>query len=109
MAYDEGLAERLRDLLRSEGGVAERKMFGGLAFMVRGYMLIGIVGDCLIARVGAAAYAAALREPFVREMDFTGRPLTGFVYVDPPGFESDRALARWLARCVDFNASLPDR
>lgn len=107
MAYDEGVAARLRDMLVDRHGVAEKKMFGGLAFMFRGHMLMGIVGESLMARVGPAAYDVALTRPFVRKMDFTGRPMNGFVYVDPAGFESDADCAAWLALCLDFNASLP--
>ncbi len=75
MTYDAGLAERRREVLRDHPGIVEKKMFGGLAFMVRGRMLMGIVGESMMARVGPAAYDAALARRFVREMDFTGRPM----------------------------------
>jgi hypothetical protein len=75
MAYDEGLAERLRDLFVDRPGITEKKMFGGLAFMCRGHMLVGILGDSLMARVGPTEYADALKRQHVREMDFTGRPI----------------------------------
>jgi len=107
MAYDEGIAERLRELFASRPGVTEKKMFGGLAFMYRDHMLVGIIGESLMARVGPDAYAAALRRPFAREMDFTGKPMKGYVYVAPAGSESDEALKSWVDRCLDFNASLP--
>ncbi|MFH1872483.1 MAG: TfoX/Sxy family protein [Pseudomonadota bacterium] len=109
MAFDEGLAERIRDVLRPRRDVAERKMFGGLAFMLRGHMAVGILGDTLMARVGPAGYAAALRRPHVRQMDFTGRPMKGYVYVDPPGFESDAGLRDWLGECCRFVDSLPPK
>ncbi len=96
MAYDEGIAERLRELFARRPGVTEKKMFGGLAFMYRDHMLVGIIGESLMARVGPDAYAAALRRPFAREMDFTGKPMKGYVYVAPAGYESDEALKSWV-------------
>lgn len=109
MAFDEGLAERLRDEFGGRHDVAEKRMFGGLAFMVRGHMCVGILGDTLMARVGPAEYEAALREPQARPMDFTGRPMKGYVYVAPAGFEEDAALTAWVARCLRFNAGLPPK
>lgn len=109
MAYDEGVAERLRELFARHPGVTEKKMFGGMAFMYRGHMLVGIIGESLMARVGPDEYAAALSRTFVREMDFTGKPMKGYVYVAPAGFESDADLTSWVDRCLDFNASLPDK
>lgn len=84
MAYDEGLAQRLREHFADRRGLAEKKMFGGLAFMFRGHMLIGISGEVLMARVGPEQYDSALNHPHARAMDFTGKPMKGFVYVDPP-------------------------
>ncbi|MBI4290618.1 MAG: TfoX/Sxy family protein [Betaproteobacteria bacterium] len=107
MAYDEGLAERLREVLQSQRGISERKMFGGLAFMNRGYMFVGIVGDVLMARVGPEYYREALSRPYVREMDFTGKPMKGYVFVDPPGFELDADLSDWALRCHGFIQTLP--
>lgn len=107
MAYDEGIAERLRELFARRPGVTEKKMFGGLAFMYRDHMLVGIIGESLMARVGPDAYAAALRRPFAQAMDFTGKPMKGYVYVAPAGYESDEDLKIWVDRCLDFNASLP--
>lgn len=106
MKYDEGLAERLRDIYSNRGDVVERKMFGGLAFMVSGHMSCGVVGESLMVRVGAERYERALAQPFAREMDFTGRPLGGFVYVSPEGFESDKGLAAWVDRSLEFVTSL---
>ena len=107
MAYDEGLAERLRELLVDRCGITEKKMFGGLAFMYRGHMLAGILGDSFMARVGPTEYADVLKRPFVREMDFTGKPMKGYVSVDPVGFESDTDLSKWIGLCIQFNESLP--
>lgn len=109
MPYDEGLAERLREVLQGHPGVIERTMFGGLAFMSRGYMFVGILGDVLMARVGPEGYAQALSLPHVREMDFTGKPMKGYVFVEPPGFESDADLCAWVDRCHRFVQSLPPK
>jgi hypothetical protein len=109
MAYDEGLAERLRDLFADRPGITETKMFGGLAFMYRGHMLVGILGDSLMARVGPTEYADALKRPHVREMDFTGKPMKGYVYVDPTGIESDTDLRKWVGLCIRYNVSLPPK
>lgn len=107
MAFDEGLAERLREILRRYPGITEKKMFGGLAFLSRGYMFVGIAGDALMARVGPDNYESALAEPYARLMDFTGKPMKGYVFVDPPAFESDAGLARWVELCRRFVDALP--
>jgi hypothetical protein len=109
MSYDEGLAERLREVLQMNRGITEKKMFGGLAFMSRGYMFIGITGDVLMARVGPERYDQALSRLHVREMDFTGKPMKGYVFVDPPGFENDVDLAEWVRQCHEFVQSLPEK
>jgi len=108
MAYDEKLADRVRDVLETEAGVTERKMFGGLAFMVRGHMACGIVGDDLMLRLGAESAEEALERPHVRPMDFTGRPMTGMVYVGPEGLRG-ASLRRWVAKSVAFVETLPPR
>lgn len=107
MAYDEGLAQRLREQLADRRGMSERKMFGGLAFMYRGHMLVGIIGEVLMARVGPEQYDRALKRPHARPMDFTGKPMKGYVYVDAEGFSKDANLAKWLGLCLEFNAGLP--
>ena len=104
MAYDEGLAERLRDLFVERPGIREKKMFGGLAFMYRGHMLVGVLVDSLMARVGPTEYVDALKHPHVREMDFTGKPMKGYVYVGPVGIESDADLRKWLEFCKAIHA-----
>lgn len=109
MAFDEGLAERIREILRDRRGVTERKMFGGLAFMLDGRMFVGILGDTFMARVGLDDYAKALAQKHVREMDFTGKPMKGYVFVAPEGFESDAALEGWVGRCAKFAESLPPK
>jgi TfoX/Sxy family transcriptional regulator of competence genes len=95
--------------LASRRDVTEKKMFGGLAFLVRGNMCCGVVGERLMVRVGPAAYEAALSQPHAGEMNFTGRPMKGFVYVEPEGVESDRALRKWVARATGFVLELPPK
>lgn len=111
MAYDEGVAARVRGALRSgcPTPFVEKRMFGGLAFMVRGHMCVGVVGDAVMARVGPVRHAEMLAWPHVRPMDFTGRPMTGFLFVDPAAIEEDAELERVLAACLAFNDDLPDR
>jgi len=109
MAYDEGPAERLRDLLKQHNNVSEKKMFGGLAFMLDGHMFVGILGDRLMARVGPAGYEDSLRQPNVSEMDFTGKPMKGYVYIAPEGFESDQDLKSWVTLCAKFVSTLPPK
>lgn len=109
MAYDEGLAQRIREHLQGKGDITERKMFGGLAFMLRGHMLVGVLGDNLVARVGPDNHAQALARPHARPMDFTGRPMQGYVYVGPEGLGADGVLAEWIALCTAFVDSLPPK
>jgi len=109
MPYDEKLAERIRRALQGRRGIAERKMFGGLAFLWRGHMVCGVLGEDLMVRVGPDAYAQALARPHAREMDFTGRPMKGLVHVEAPGIRTSRQLASWLDRAMDFAASLPPK
>ena len=96
MAYDERLAARVRGMLDGTPHVSERKMFGGLAFLVDGKMAAGIVGDELMVRVGKERYDEALAKPGARKMDFTGRPATGMVYVSTPAIARGASLRRWL-------------
>ena len=107
MSFDEGLAQRVREALGSLPRVTERRMFGGLAFLLDGKMFIGISGARLMARVGAERYQDALALPHVREMDFTGKPMKGYVYVDPPGLAEDSGLAAWVSWCASYVAGLP--
>lgn len=107
MAYDEGLAQRIRESLAAHDDVVEKKMFGGLAFMLRGHMCCGVSGEDLMLRVGPDAYQEALSRPHARPMDFTGKPLRGFVYVAPEGVEEDADLSEWIAIGSRFVRSLP--
>ena len=109
MAYDEGLAQRVREALGDRADLTERKMFGGLCFLLGGNMCCGIVGDELMLRVGPAAWDGTLARPHAREMDFTGRSLRGMVYVGVDGFADDRDLASWLDTAVAFAGSLPPK
>ena len=107
MAYDEELAERVRSILATKLEAEERKMFGGLAFLVRGHMCCGITESMLMGRIGRDAYEEALEQEHVRPMDFTGRPLKGFVYVGPEGLEDEGVLEAWIDRCLAFVETLP--
>lgn len=107
MAFDEALAARVRDVLRRRRNVSEKKMFGGLAFMVRGNMCVGIVGKDLMVRVGPDATADALARPHARPMDFTGRPMRGMVYVAAAGTKKDDDLKGWVERGLKFVKTLP--
>ena len=109
MAFDELLADRVRACLQHVGGVSERKMFGGLAFLSHGNMCFGVLGEDLLVRVGPEAYAASLALPHVREMDLTGRPLRGVVVVDAAGLGEDGPLGAWLDRGLAFTDSLPPK
>jgi TfoX/Sxy family transcriptional regulator of competence genes len=96
MAYDTQLADRIRAVVRGRKGIAEKEMFGGLAFLVDGKMFIGIVKDDLMVRVGPDRHDEAMARPHVRLMDFAGRPMRGYVYVAPPGCRTASALAAWI-------------
>ena len=109
MAFDELLADRVRAILDDDVSVSERRMFGGLAFMVDGNMACGIIGDELMVRVGPDDYEDALARPHAREMDFTGRPMRGLVMVVADGIESDADLEDWIARGAEYAGSLPPK
>jgi TfoX/Sxy family transcriptional regulator of competence genes len=109
MAYDEALADRIRDALDARDDVTERKMFGGLAFMVGGNMCCGVIGSEAMLRLGEDGADAALDEPHTRPMDFTGRPMKGMVYVAAPGVQDGAAVGRWVERAVAFAGSLPPK
>ena len=109
MAYDEGLAERIQQILMDRACVLQKKMFGGLAFMLNDYMFCGVTNDELMARVGPDNYAESLAKEHVREMDFTGRSMKGYVFVAPEGVESDQELAYWVDLCAEFVLTLPPK
>jgi len=102
MAYDEGLAQRIRELLEDDPRITEKKMFGGVAFLANGKMAAGIIEDELMVHVGPDAHDEAIARPHARMMDFTGRPMRGFVQIAPAGFEDDADLLAWLERGVAY-------
>ena len=107
MAFNDVLADRIRAEVTRRGDISERKMFGGLAFMAAGHMLCGVVGDELMVRVGPRNYEACLTKPGARPMDFTGRPMTGMIYVSGEILET--ALPEWLEQAFEFVNSLPPK
>ena len=109
MAYDERLAARVREALGGLPGLVEKRMFGGVGYMVMGNMACGVNEDNLIIRVGPARYEEALSEPNARPFDLTGRPMKGWITVAPEGYASDTDLAGWVDRGVRFAASLPPK
>jgi TfoX/Sxy family transcriptional regulator of competence genes len=109
MAFDQGLAQRIREHLTPTGGVTEKQMFGGLAFLVDGNMCVGVMGEELIARVGQDATGPALERPGSRLFDFTGRPMKGWIMVDPAALEDDDALAGWVDDALRFVRTLPPK
>ena len=109
MAFNENVAKRLRTIFSERDGVVEKKMFGGIAFMLHGNMCCGTAGDAIMARVGPDQYQEALARPHTREMDFTGRPMKGFIYVDPEGIKTDKDLRSWISICEKFVLTLPPK
>ena len=109
MAFNEKLADRVRKILKPRRNVCEKKMFGGLAFMLNGHMCCVVEKNNLMVRVGPEHYEEALAKPHARPMDFTGRPLTGFVYVGPGGYRTEKSLTRWVNLGLSFAASLPKK
>src|SRR5215469_3328378 len=108
MAYDEDLADRAREVMPADAEVTERKMFGGLAFLLQGHMFAGIVGSELMVRLGYEAAQRALERDHVREMDFTGRPMKNMIFVEPAGLRG-QALERWVTAAADHVRTLPPR
>jgi TfoX/Sxy family transcriptional regulator of competence genes len=109
MAYDEGLAQRVEDVLRDRSHTDAKTMFGGVGYLLDGNMACGVHGDRLIVRVGTDAYAAALSQPHTREFDLTGRPMKGWITVGPEGTASDEHLADWIEQGLAFARTLPPK
>lgn len=111
MAYSENLADRIRHLISDYQGleIEEKKMFGGIAFMVNNKMAIGVTKDNLMVRYVESRTEAVMSNPNAREMDFTGRPMKGFLFVDAPGYERDTDLKEWIATGVEFALTAPDK
>jgi len=109
MPYDEKAAERVRRVLAGRPELIEKKMMGGLCFMIEGNMCCGITRDALMVRVGRDAYEQMLARPHVRPLEFGGRRPSGFVLVDPPGYRTAAALAKWIEVAMTFVATLPPK
>ena len=109
MAYDEKVAERLSKVFIEHKGVVEKKMFGGIAYMYKDHMCVGVIDDMLMVRVGPEQYEKALSEKHVKPMDFTGRPMKGYVYVEPAGFKTEKSLRKWIDKGIGFVKTLPPK
>ena len=107
MAYNEKLADRIRAIIGESPRLTERKMFGGIAFMLNGNMLCGVNKDDLMVRVGPDRFEEALSSPGARPMDFTGRPMKGMAFVGPEGYATDEKLRTWVERTLEYARSLP--
>ncbi len=107
MAYDDKLAERIRSVLKRRSGVTEKKMFGGLTFLLNGNMSCGVIKQDLVLRLGEDGASKALGKPYARKMDFTGKPLKSMVYIGPAGYRTEAQLRRWVMQGVDYAKSLP--
>lgn len=109
MAYDEKLATRIRAVIASEPGLTEKKMFGGVGFMLRGNMACGVHGNDMIVRIGPDQYEQALALPHVRPFDMTGRPMAGWIVVEAAGVTDADALSSWVRRGVAHASTLPEK
>lgn len=107
MPFDERLAARIRKLTEKKRAFTEKKMFGGVGFLHRGNMCVGIWRDSLIVRIGADAYETALAESHVQEFDITGKPMTGWVMVRPQAIADEAQLSGWIERALCFVRTLP--
>jgi TfoX/Sxy family transcriptional regulator of competence genes len=107
MAYSKSLAARTRQALAQRSGIVEKKMFGGIAFLLRGNMCVGVWNESLIVRLGPELGERALSEPHVKAFDVTGRPMKGWLMVEPDGVDTDYQLSDWIGRAVEFVISLP--
>ena len=107
MAYDLKLTDRIRKTLARRKGITEKKMFGGLSFLLNGKMCCGVLKDILVVRVNPEDSDTLLKKPHVRPMDFTGKPMKGFLYISSGGYKTDKQLGNWLERSIDSVSSLP--
>ena len=106
MAFNESLAARIRDALALRKNVVEKKMFGGVCFLLNGNMLVGVWREFFIARLGPDQGEEALLEPHVKKMDITGKPMKGWILVEPEGVEDDDQLKEWIQRATKFVGKL---
>jgi len=109
MPYDTGLAQRVREILEEEPGFDEKKMFGGICFLLFGNMVCGIIRDDLIVRVGPANYDSSLKMPHTKKFDLTGKALTGWVMVLSTALDADEELSDWVQKAVTFVRTLPTK
>lgn len=109
MAYNVQLTERIRSVLKGRKGLEEKKMFGGVGFLVNGNMACGVNKDDLILRLGEKEYQKALKSPHARKFDMTGRPMKGWVMVSEPGYASEKSLNTWIEVALTFARSLPPK
>lgn len=109
MAFDEQLGDRLRTLLKGQRGLVEKKMFGGLAFLINGNMSVGVHKSDLIVRIDPDETDKALKEPGARIFDITGRPMKGWILVGDAGIKDEKKLSSWVKRGVSYAASLPPK
>lgn len=109
MAYDEALAQRIRDVLKRRRGFTEQKMFGGIAFLLHGNMCCGVIENYLVLRLGEDGTLDALRRDHTAPMDFTGRVMKSMVYIEPAGLRDVRSLRRWIDKAIGFTRTLPKK
>jgi len=109
MAFDQGLAFRIEEFLTDTPGLINKKMFGGVGYLVNGNMACGVSQNALIVRLSVNEYPAALLKPFTRKFDMTGREMRGWILVDPPGIEDDNDLYNWVRIGINYAASLPPK
>ena len=107
MAYDEGLAQRVSEILIDLPNLDEKKMFGGIGYMLNGNIAVGVHGDSLIVRTGPEMHGEARQKPHTKEFDITGRPMKGWIMVSPEGVQEDESLQTWVQMGIDFAISLP--
>ena len=109
MVYSKALAERVRQALRTHRGVTEKKLFGGVGFLIGGNLVACVWQQSLIVRLGPEVADAALKQDHVREFDVTGRPMKGWIMVEPDGLDSDRQLTEWIEQALEFVETLPSK
>ena len=109
MPYDSGLAERVEEVLRGRPGFEQKKMFGGIGWLLNGNMCVGIYKEWLIARVGESAGAKLFKEKHAKPMDITGKPMKGWIMVEAEGVKDDGQLKDWIGRATTFVKTLPKK
>jgi TfoX/Sxy family transcriptional regulator of competence genes len=109
MAYSKSLAARIQQALGQRPGIEQKRMFGGVAFLLHGNMLVGVWQDSLVARLGPEQGERALREEYVKAFDVTGRPMKGWALIEPDGIDTDEQLRTWVERATEFVSTLPPK